>query len=324
MPTERDARPMNILLLGSGGREHALAWKIAASPLVEKLYCAPGNAGIAQECERDRARHRRPRGGDRVLPRADIGFVVVGPEAPLCAGIVDDLAAAGIKAFGPSKAAARLEGSKGFTKDLCKANNIPTAAYERFTARRPPRLTSARRARRSSSRPTGSRPARAWWWRRRSTKRKPAIDMMFGGGLGDAGAEVVVEEFLSGEEASFFALCDGEIAIPLVAAQDHKRVVRRRPGPQHRRHGRLFAGAGHDAGDDPPHHGRDRAADGAGDEGDGRALQGRAVRRPDDHRQRTEADRVQRPLRRSGMPGADAAADVGSRAGAAGRRATAC
>ena len=125
-------RRMNILILGSGGREHALAWKIAASPLVENLYCAPGNAGIAQECELialDPADHAA------VIAFAKshrIGLVVVGPEAPLCAGIVDDLSAAGIKAFGPSRAAARLEGSKGFTKDLCRAHGIPTAAYRRF------------------------------------------------------------------------------------------------------------------------------------------------------------------------------------------------
>ena len=128
---------MNILLLGSGGREHALAWKIAASPLVEKLYCAPGNAGIAKECELaplDIADHAAVIAFCRAQ---NIGLVVVGPEAPLCAGIVDDLAAAGIKAFGPSRSAARLEGSKGFTKDICKANNIPTAAYERFTAAAP-------------------------------------------------------------------------------------------------------------------------------------------------------------------------------------------
>src|ERR1700724_2200542 len=115
---------MNILILGSGGREHALAWKIAASPLVKTLYCAPGNAGIARECELvalDPADHA----GVIAFARAQkIGLVVVGPEAPLCAGIVDDLTAAGLNAFGPSKAAARLEGSKGFTKDLCKANNI--------------------------------------------------------------------------------------------------------------------------------------------------------------------------------------------------------
>src|SRR5437762_8311896 len=123
---------MNILLLGSGGREHALAWKMAASPLVERLYCAPGNAGIARECELvalDAANHAAV---IAFCKDKNIDLVVVGPETPLCAGIVDDLNAAGIKAFGPSRAAAQLEGSKGFTKDLCRANDIPTAAYERF------------------------------------------------------------------------------------------------------------------------------------------------------------------------------------------------
>src|SRR5206468_10216933 len=128
---------MNILLLGSGGREHALAWKIAASPLVDRLFCAPGNAGIAQEAECvaiDLADHAAV----IAFCRANqVAFVVVGPEGPLVAGIADDLEAAGIKAFGPTRAAARLEGSKGFTKDLCRANNIPTAAYERFSAPEP-------------------------------------------------------------------------------------------------------------------------------------------------------------------------------------------
>jgi phosphoribosylamine---glycine ligase len=128
---------MNILLLGSGGREHALAWKMAASPLVERIYCAPGNAGIAQEAEivaLDPGDHAAV---IAFCKATAIDLVVVGPEAPLCAGIVDDLEAAGIKAFGPSKAAARLEGSKGFTKDICRANDIPTADYQRFTAAEP-------------------------------------------------------------------------------------------------------------------------------------------------------------------------------------------
>src|ERR687895_639058 len=124
---------MNILLLGSGGREHALAWKIAASPLVERLYCAPGNAGIAQEAELvdlDLGDHQALIAFCRTNK---VDFVVVGPEGPLCAGVVDELEAIGIKTFGPSKAAARLEGSKGFTKDICRDNNIPTAGYQRFT-----------------------------------------------------------------------------------------------------------------------------------------------------------------------------------------------
>src|SRR5262249_8483856 len=128
---------MNILLLGAGGREHALAWKIAASPLVDRLWCAPGNAGIAREGEivsLDIADHAAVIAFCKVHA---VDFVVVGPEAPLVAGIVDDLEGAGFRSFGPSKAAARLEGSKAFTKDLCRAHGIPTAAYARFTAAAP-------------------------------------------------------------------------------------------------------------------------------------------------------------------------------------------
>jgi phosphoribosylamine--glycine ligase len=222
---------MNILLLGSGGREHALAWKIAASPLVERLYCAPGNAGIAREAEivaldlTDHAAVIAFCGAEKV------GLVVVGPEAPLCAGIVDDLTAAGIKAFGPGKAAARLEGSKGFTKDLCKANAIPTAAYERFgdpgAAKAYVRLRGAPIVVKADGLAAGKGVVVA----QSIADAEAAIDMMFGGDLGEAGAEVVVEEFLQGEEASFFALCDGEAAIPLASAQDHKRVFDGDEGP---------------------------------------------------------------------------------------------
>src|ERR1700724_4667969 len=128
---------MNILLLGSGGREHALAWKLAASPLADRLYCAPGNAGIAREAECV-ALELADHGAIIAFCRASaVDFVVVGPEAPLVAGLVDDLEAAGIKTFGPTRAAARLEGSKGFAKDVAKANNIPTAAYQRFHAATP-------------------------------------------------------------------------------------------------------------------------------------------------------------------------------------------
>src|SRR4051812_1451057 len=131
---------MNILLLGSGGREHALAWKIAASPLTDRFYCAPGNAGIAREAECVPIDITDHAAIIAFCKTNKIDFVVVGPEAPLVAGVVDDLLAAGIKAFGPNKLAARLEGSKGFTKDLCRANNIPTAAYERFTAPAPAKV----------------------------------------------------------------------------------------------------------------------------------------------------------------------------------------
>jgi phosphoribosylamine--glycine ligase len=222
---------MNILLLGSGGREHALAWKMAASPLLDRLYCAPGNAGIAREAEcvaLDLADHAAVIAFCR---DKSIDLVVVGPEAPLCAGIVDDLEAAGIKAFGPSKAAARLEGSKGFTKDLCRANDIPTAAYERFTAAAPAKDYVRKQGAPIVVKADGLAAGKGVVVAETIAQAEAAIDMMFEGGLGTAGAEVVIEEFLQGEEASFFALCDGATAIPLASAQDHKRAFDNDRGP---------------------------------------------------------------------------------------------
>jgi phosphoribosylamine--glycine ligase len=222
---------MNILLLGSGGREHALAWKIAASPLTTKLYCAPGNAGIAREAEcvaLDVADHKAV---IAFCKDKKIDFVVVGPEAPLCAGIADDLEAAGIKTFGPSKWAARLEGSKGFTKDLCKANNIPTAAYRRFKG-----AAAAKDYVRAKGAPIvvkndGLAAGKGVVVASTVEEAEAAIDTMFDGGLGEKAWEIVIEDCLVGEEASFFALCDGETAIPLASAQDHKRVGDGDTGP---------------------------------------------------------------------------------------------
>jgi phosphoribosylamine--glycine ligase len=222
---------MNILLLGSGGREHALAWKMAASPLADRLYCAPGNAGIAREAEcvaLDIADH----GAAIAFCRSHrIDLVVVGPEAPLCAGIVDDLEAAGIKAFGPTRAAARLEGSKGFTKDLCRANGIPTAAYERFRAADPAKTYVRGRGAPIVVKADGLAAGKGVVVAQTLAEAEAAIDMMFGGALGEAGGEVVIEEFLAGEEASFFALCDGATAIALTTAQDHKRAFDGDQGP---------------------------------------------------------------------------------------------
>ncbi|MGB7036372.1 MAG: phosphoribosylamine--glycine ligase, partial [Xanthobacteraceae bacterium] len=222
---------MNILLLGSGGREHALAWKMAASPLADRLYCAPGNAGIAREAE---CVALDPADAAAVIlfcRSASIDFVVVGPEGPLCAGIVDALEAAGIKAFGPSRAAARLEGSKGFTKDLCRANAIPTAAYERFTDAAAAKAYVQARGAPIVVKADGLAAGKGVVVAQTLGEAEAAIHMMFGGSLGDAGAEVVVEEFLDGEEASFFALCDGENAISLSTAQDHKRAYDGDMGP---------------------------------------------------------------------------------------------
>src|SRR5438067_7066906 len=227
----RGGAGMKILLLGSGGREHALAWKLSASPLVDRLCWPPGNAGIGRECEviaLDIADHAAV---IAVCRTQKVDLVVVGPETPLCAGMVDDLAAAGIKAFGPTRAAARLEGSKGFAKDLCKANAIPTAAYQRFSA-----VDAAKRYVRAQGAPIvvkadGLAAGKGVVIASTVAEAEAAIDMMFAGDLGAAGAEVVIEEFLAGEEASFFALCDGETAIPLASAQDHKRAFDNDQGP---------------------------------------------------------------------------------------------
>ena len=222
---------MNILLIGSGGREHALAWKIAGSPLVTKLWCAPGNAGIAREAEcvaLDVADHAAV----IAFCKANaVDVVMVGPETPLAAGIVDDLAAAGIKAFGPSKAAAQLEGSKGFTKDLCKANNIPTAAYERFSDPAAAKAYSRAQGAPIVIKADGLAAGKGVVVAMTLDEALAAIEMMFEGGFGGAGAQVVVEEFMQGEEASFFALCDGEHALALATAQDHKRVFDGDKGP---------------------------------------------------------------------------------------------
>ncbi len=222
---------MHILLLGSGGREHALAWKIAASPLVTKLWCAPGNAGIAREGEcvaLDIADHAAV---TDFCKRNTVELVVVGPETPLVAGIVDDLERAGIKAFGPSKQAAQLEGSKGFTKVLCTEFGIPTGAYRRFD-----NAADALDYVRTQGAPIvvkadGLAAGKGVVVAQSLREAEDAIAMMFDGAFGAAGAEVVIEEFLVGREISFFALSDGETAIPLATAQDHKRAFDRDQGP---------------------------------------------------------------------------------------------
>jgi phosphoribosylamine--glycine ligase len=222
---------MNSLLLGSGGREHALAWKLASSALTDRLICAPGNAGIAQEAECVALDITDHAAVIALCKTNKIDFVVVGPEAPLVAGLVDDLEAAGIRTFGPTKSAAQLEGSKGFTKDLCRANNIPTAAYERFTSAEPAKAYVCKQGMPIVIKADGLAAGKGVVIPQNLTEAEAAIDMMFEGGLGAAGAEVVIEEFMVGEEASFFALCDGETAIPFASAQDHKRVGDGDTGP---------------------------------------------------------------------------------------------
>jgi phosphoribosylamine---glycine ligase len=222
---------MNILLLGSGGREHALAWKIAGSPLLTKLWCAPGNAGIAREAECVALDVTNHAAVTAFCNTNAVELVVVGPETPLAAGIVDDLEAAGIKAFGPSKKASQLEASKGFTKALCSEFGIPTGAYRRCTSAAEAldyvRVQGAPIVVKADGLAAGKGVVVAETLR----EAEDAIAMMFEGAFGSAGAEVVIEEFLEGREVSFFALCDGDTAIPLASAQDHKRVFDHDQGP---------------------------------------------------------------------------------------------
>ena len=223
---------MRVLVVGSGGREHALCWAIAASPLVTALFCAPGNAGIAREATCVDVSVDDLEGIVELATSERIDFVVVGPEAPLVAGLVDRLEAAGIKAFGPTAAAAALEGSKAFTKDFCGRHGIPTAAYGRFAD-----AAAAKAYIRDVGAPIvvkadGLAAGKGVILADTVAEAEAAVDAIMGDrAFGDAGSELVVEEFLEGEEASFFALTDGTAILPLAGAQDHKRVGDGDTGP---------------------------------------------------------------------------------------------
>ncbi|MSO75839.1 MAG: phosphoribosylamine--glycine ligase [Alphaproteobacteria bacterium] len=223
---------MRVLVVGSGGREHALCWAIGASPLCTALFAAPGNAGIAREATLVPIEADDLDGLVAFARRERIDFVVVGPEAPLVAGLADQLRAAGIKTFGPSAAAARLEGSKAFTKDICDRYGIPTAGYRRFSdhgeAVAHVRAQGAPIVVKADGLTAGKGVTVAM------TERDAlaAIDeALLGGRFGAAGTELVIEDYLEGEEVSFFALVDGKTILPLAAAQDHKRVGDGDTGP---------------------------------------------------------------------------------------------
>jgi len=217
---------LNFLVIGGGGREHALCWAMAASPLCDTLYCAPGNAGIAREatCLPDLSVDNL----DGIVAFSQenaIDLVVVGPEVPLCAGLVDRLEAAGIKAFGPRAAAAQIEGSKGFMKDLCAKYGVPTAKYRRFRDPVLARSYVAQQTGRVVVKADGLAAGKGVLMPETKTEAIAAIEQaMIKGAFGKAGAEIVVEEFMEGEEASFFVLVDGNIAVPFGTACDHKRV----------------------------------------------------------------------------------------------------
>ena len=222
---------MNILILGAGGREHALAWAVLQNPKCDRLVVAPGNAGIDRIAE---CADLDILDGDAVVAFADaesIDFVIVGPEAPLAAGVVDRLETAGISTFGPTAAAAQLEASKAFTKEVCDAAGAPTAAWARFTQAAPARDYIRARGAPIVVKADGLAAGKGVIVATDEDQALAAIDDMFGGEFGDAGTEVVIEEFMEGEEASFFVLCDGEVALPIGTAQDHKRVGEGDTGP---------------------------------------------------------------------------------------------
>lgn len=217
--------------MGSGGREHALAWKLAQSPRLEKLYAAPGNPGIAEHAELvelDAADHGAVAA---FCAEKAIGLVVIGPEAPLVDGLADSLRAAGVPVFGPSRLAARLEGSKGFTKDLCQRAGIPTAGYVRARSEAEALAALADFSLPVVIKADGLAAGKGVVIAMSEQEARDAVSNMFSGGFGEAGAEVVIEEFLTGEEASFFALTDGKTVLPFGSAQDHKRVGDGDTGP---------------------------------------------------------------------------------------------
>ncbi len=222
---------MNVLLIGSGGREHALAWKLAQSPLLGKLHAAPGNPGIAEEAELaalDPADHRAVIDYCR---RQSIDLVVVGPEAPLVDGLADNLRAIGLPVFGPNRIPAQLEGSKGFTKDLCAKHDIPTAGYVRVTDRLAAEAALGDFGLPVVIKADGLAAGKGVIIATTAEEADAALDTMFDGTFGAAGTELVIEEFMTGEEVSFFALVDGETVLPFGSAQDHKRVGEGDTGP---------------------------------------------------------------------------------------------
>ncbi|AVO36952.1 phosphoribosylamine--glycine ligase [Pukyongiella litopenaei] len=222
---------MNILILGGGGREHALAWAAMQNPKCDRLIVAPGNAGIAQIADCAALDIEDRSAVAAFVEENAIDFVIIGPEAPLAAGVADRLRDGGILVFGPSEAAARLEASKAFTKEICDAAGAPTAAWARFTD-----ADAARAHIRANGAPIvvkadGLAAGKGVIVAETVDQALAAVDDMFGGEFGTAGAEVVIEEFMAGEEASFFVLCDGETVLPIGTAQDHKRVGEGDTGP---------------------------------------------------------------------------------------------
>ena len=222
---------MKVLLIGSGGREHALAWKLSQSPLLTKLYAAPGNPGIAQHAELVALDVNDRPAVVEFCKTKRIDLVVVGPEVPLVEGLVDDLEAAQIPAFGPTKAAAQLEGSKAYTKELCATYDIPTARHRSFVEAAGAKAYVRQQGAPIVVKADGLAAGKGVVVAMTVAEAEEAIDMMFAGGLGLAGTNIVIEEFMTGEEVSYFCLVDGEDVLPFGSAQDHKRAYDGDEGP---------------------------------------------------------------------------------------------
>ncbi len=222
---------MNILILGSGGREHALAWAVLQNPKCDRLIVAPGNAGIDQIAECASLDVENPSAVCEFCSENSIDFIIVGPEAPLAAGVVDMLKDAGFLVFGPTQAAAQLEASKSFTKEICDAAKAPTAAWTRFTEADPAKAHIRQHGAPIVVKADGLAAGKGVVVAMDEETATRAIDDMFDGAFGSAGAEVVIEEFMGGEEASFFVLCDGTNVLPIGTAQDHKRAFDGDDGP---------------------------------------------------------------------------------------------
>jgi phosphoribosylamine--glycine ligase len=222
---------MNVLLIGSGGREHALAWKLAQSPKLGKLFAAPGNPGIAEHAQLVDVSPADHRGTIDFCLKNSVELIVIGPEAPLVDGLADNLRTMGFCVFGPNKVPAQLEGSKGFTKELCARHRIPTARFAIASDR-----LAAEAALEDFGLPVvikadGLAAGKGVIIAETAEEAEAALDAMFKGSFGAAGSSIVIEEFLTGEEASFFALTDGETVLPFGSAQDHKRVGDGDTGP---------------------------------------------------------------------------------------------
>ncbi|MCR9086680.1 MAG: phosphoribosylamine--glycine ligase [Rhodobacteraceae bacterium] len=222
---------MNILILGGGGREHSIAWATKQNPKCDRLIVAPGNAGIAQIAWCAALDIEDGAAVVQFCIENSVDMVIVGPEAPLAAGVADAVRAAGVLCLGPSAAAARLEASKAFTKEVCDAANVPTAAWARFTEAAPAKAHIRSHGAPIVVKADGLAAGKGVVVAETLEQAEMAIDEMFGGAFGAAGAEVVIEEFMAGEEASFFVLCDGEDALPIGTAQDHKRIGEGDTGP---------------------------------------------------------------------------------------------